>query len=58
MIFSDASQDAYAAWAYVRWKRQNGQFESNLISSEGRKTLVQAPKKWEVTKEKPRASFR
>ena len=33
IVFSDASQDAYAACAYVRRKRQNGQFESNLISS-------------------------
>ena len=36
IVFSDASQDAYAACAYVRWKRQNGQFESNLISSKNR----------------------
>ena len=30
IVFSDASQDAYAACAYVRWKRQNGQFESRV----------------------------
>ncbi|XP_068674368.1 uncharacterized protein [Montipora foliosa] len=36
IVFSDASQDAYAACAYVRWKRQNGQFESNLIASKNR----------------------
>ena len=36
IVFSDASQDAYAACAYVRWKLQNGQFESNLILSKNR----------------------
>ena len=36
IVFSDASQDAYAACAYVRWKRQSGQFESNLILSKNR----------------------
>ena len=36
IVVSDASQDAHAACAYVRWKRQNGQFESNLISSKNR----------------------
>ena len=36
IVFSDASQDAYGACAYVRWKRRNGQFESNLISSKNR----------------------
>ena len=40
IVFSDASQDAYAACAYVRWKRQNGQFESNLISSKNRLALT------------------
>ena len=33
IVFSDTSQDAYAACASVRWKRRNGQFESNLILS-------------------------
>ena len=36
IVFSDASQDAYAACAYVQWKLQNGQFESNLILSKNR----------------------
>ena len=36
IVFRDTSQDAYAACAYVRWKRQNGQFESNLISFKNR----------------------
>ena len=36
IVFSDASQDAYAACAYVRWELQNGQFESNLILSKNR----------------------
>ena len=36
IIFSDASQDVYAACAYVRWERENGQFESNLIISKNR----------------------
>ena len=36
IVFSDASQDAYAACAYVRWKLQNGQFESSLILSKNR----------------------
>ena len=36
IVFSDASQDAYAACAYVRWELQNDQFESNLILSKNR----------------------
>ena len=36
IVFTDASQDASAACTYVQWKRQNGQFESNLISSKNR----------------------
>ena len=28
IVFSDASKDAYAACAYVRWQRKNNQFES------------------------------
>ena len=35
-MFSDASKDAYAACAYVRWQRKNNQFESNLILSKNR----------------------
>ena len=40
IVFSDASQDAYAACAYVRWKLQNGQFESNLILSKNRLATI------------------
>ena len=36
IVFSDASKDAYAACAYVRWQRKNNQFESNLILSKNR----------------------
>ena len=36
VVFSDASKDAYAACAYVRWQRKNNQFESNLILSKNR----------------------
>ena len=36
IVFSDASADAYAACAYVRWQRKNKQFESNLILSKNR----------------------
>ena len=36
IVFSDASADAYAACAYVRWQRKNNQFESNLILSKNR----------------------
>ena len=36
IVFSDASVDAYAACAYVRWQRKNNQFESNLILSKNR----------------------
>lgn len=35
-MFSDASKDAYAACACVRWQRKNNQFESNLILSKNR----------------------
>ena len=36
IVFSDASKDAYAACAYVRWQRKNNQFQSNLILSKNR----------------------
>ena len=36
IVFSDASKDAYAACAYVRWQRKNNQFESNSLLSTNR----------------------
>lgn len=36
IIFSDGSNQAFGACAYVRWELQNGLFESNLILSKNR----------------------
>ena len=36
VIFSDGSNDAYGACAYVRWKLLNGDHEANLILSKNR----------------------
>ena len=36
MIFSDGSDDAYGACAYVRWELASGGFDSNLVVSKNR----------------------
>ena len=36
IIFSDASQDAYGAVAYARWKVEPGKFESRIMLSKNR----------------------
>ena len=36
IIFSDGSEAAYGAAAYVRWERKDGSYESRLISSKSR----------------------
>ncbi|KAK3745438.1 hypothetical protein QZH41_005086 [Actinostola sp. cb2023] len=36
VIFSDASNNAYGACAYARWKTLDGKFNSNLILSKNR----------------------
>ena len=36
IIFSDGSENAYGACAYVRWKLSNGTFESRMVISKNR----------------------
>ena len=36
VIFSDASEDAFGACAYIRWQIENGSFQSNLVVAKSR----------------------
>ena len=36
VLFSDGSEDAFGAVAYARWRCENGQFASRLISAKSR----------------------
>jgi len=36
VLFSDASEEAFGACAYIRWKTQDGSFRSNLLAAKSR----------------------
>ena len=36
ILFSDASEEAFGACAYVRWQIDNGKFQSNLLAAKSR----------------------
>jgi len=36
IMFSDASEQAIGACAYVRWKLENGEYQSRLIAAKSK----------------------
>ena len=41
VVFSDGSNDSFGACVYVRWKKSDGTFESQMVASKNRITPLQ-----------------